>query len=553
MKSRLDFRTCARWLTPCVVFLLAALGCGGAGPPVGLQGGGEEGPAYGGTLNVRVSRDPIDWDPKFQGRDSPGQEALAMAYNSLLSFKSDPGLDYTEMVLQPDLAQRWEVSPDGKTYTFDLRRGAKFADLPPVNGRELTSADVKFTISYYTLTGEFEGRGLELGRNAYRFEGVERVETPDRYTVRVQFEEPFVPFINYAASDWSPVLPREIFDQDGSFKERIAGTGLFQLDEAASQRGTRWVFKRNPGYWEKGKPYLDEVRWLVVNNEGSAFAALQTQQLHSIAGLAFQNFEEARKLVPEAQTFRYLQPKSFTLRVSQLPGRLTNDIRVRKAVSLSLDRDEINRVGAGGQGSWGLDGAMAGLFTEAEIKAIYKQDVVEARRLLAEAGYPNGITLEFPTDPGRSATDSTMWQLMQAQLKRAGIHMDIQLHETATQRRLRRTGQFDLDGTTGLAPLESDNDSILFGEFHSKFRGGSTNYSQVNDPELDRLLETQRREPDPEKRRELLRTAGKRIADQVWGLGTIYAPKWDLIQPYVKNYRPHFGSKAAYVESWIQK
>lgn len=546
------FRTI--WMTFAgAAFLLIASGCAGAVAPSASQAGDAAAPVYGGTLNARVSSDPIDWDPKFQGRDTPGQEALTMAYNSLLSFKSDQDLGYTEMVLQPDLAERWEVSPDAMTYTFHLRKGVKFANVSPVNGRDLTSADVKFTSDYYTLTGEFEGRGIELGRNAYRFEGVQRVETPDKYTARVVFEQPFVPFINYAASDWSPVLAREIFDQDASFKERLLGTGRYQLDEAASQKGTRWVFKKNPNYWETGKPYLDEVRWLVVNNEGAAFAALQTQQIHTIAGLAFQNFEEAHKLAPEAQTFRYLQPKPFTLRVSQLPGRVTNDIRVRRAVSLSLDRDEINRVAAGGQGQWGLSAGMAGLFTEEEIKGIYKQDLAQAKRLLAEAGYPNGVTLIFPTDPGRSSTDTTLWQLMQAQLKRAGIHMEIQMHERATQRKMRRTGEFDLDGTTGLAPLESDNDSILFGEFHSKFRGGSTNYSQVNDPELDRLLQAQRQEPNPEKRRELLRTAARRIADQVWGVGTIYAPKWDLIQPYVKNYRPHFGSKAAYVESWIAK
>ena len=120
------------------------------------------------------------------------------------------------------------------------------------------------------------------------------------------------------------------------------------------------------------------------------------------------------------------------------------------------------------------------------------------------------------------------------------------------QRQKRRAGDFGLDGTTGLAPLEADNDSILFAEFHSSLHR-STNNAKINDPELDKLLEGQRREPNPEKRRELLRSTVKRIADQVWQIGLIYAPKWDIVQPYVKDYYPHFSVRGPYKFSWIKK
>src|SRR5438270_11722960 len=110
-------------------------------------------------------------------------------------------------------------------------------------------------------------------------EALDSVTTPDPYTVVVRFREPFAPFINYAASERLPIVPHEIYDLDGHFKDRIAGTGAFQLDAAASQKGTRWVFRKNPNYWEPGRPYLDEVRWVVIRDTAAGFVAFQTRQV----------------------------------------------------------------------------------------------------------------------------------------------------------------------------------------------------------------------------------------------------------------------------------
>jgi ABC-type transport system substrate-binding protein len=144
------------------------------------------------------------------------------------------------------------------------------------------------------------------------------------------------------------------------------------------------------------------------------------------------------------------------------------------------------------------------MFTEAEAKAAHKHDLNEAKRLLAEAGYADGVTLELPTDDARSQSEITLYALLQAQLKKAGINLD------------------------------------------------STNNAKINDPELDRLLDGQRREMNPEKRRDLLRAAVTRIHDQVWYISLFYPPNYDMVQSYVKGYHPHF-SVAPYLYVWIQK
>ena len=182
-----------------------------------------------------MTTDPWDWDISYN-KASPNGKGVSLAYDSLLAFKYGTDLEFNQLIVQPDLAERWEVSPDAKTFTFHLRKGVKFQDLPPVNGRELTSADVKFSFEYRTRSGEFADKKLPAAELRYMFEGMDRVETPDAHTAVVHFKEPFVPFLSYAASDWNPILPREIFDRDGHFKEAIVGTSALMLDAAASQR-----------------------------------------------------------------------------------------------------------------------------------------------------------------------------------------------------------------------------------------------------------------------------------------------------------------------------
>ena len=179
--------------------LTLALACAPAERAAPAPGEGK--PKHGGVLNVRVNNDPFDWDLSYVGKSTPNGYGQVMGYNSLLGFEFGPDVKYEELILRPELAERWEVSPDAKAFTFYLRRGVKFANMPPVNGRELTSKDVKWSYEYWSRTGEFKDKKLPQGQLESFFEGLEAIETPDDYTVVVRFKEPFAPFLNYAA--WS--------------------------------------------------------------------------------------------------------------------------------------------------------------------------------------------------------------------------------------------------------------------------------------------------------------------------------------------------------------
>src|SRR5207249_399734 len=152
----------------------------------------------------------------------------------------------------------------------------------------------------------------------------------------------------------------------------------------------------------------------------SAVAAFQTKQLDMLDDLLYQTAQQVEKTSPDARRVSYLQAQPSFLRLSQGPGSPLTDIRLRRAVALSLDRDEINSVGIGGLGAWALPSAMPGLFSEVETKQLLKTDVNEAKRVLADAGHPNGLALELPHFRAEEGVDP-LYQLIQAQLKRSGI------------------------------------------------------------------------------------------------------------------------------------
>lgn len=531
-----------------------AIACGTPaqqGGPAAPAGGTS--PKAGGTINLQVPIDPFDWDLSYVGKSSPNGNGQAFAYESLLGFKTGPDIKNTDLIMRPELAEKWEVSADAKTYTFHLRPGLKFANLPPVNGRDLTSADVKFSFEYWSRTGAIKDKKLPQGQFDYMFEGMESLETPDARTVVVKFKDSFVPFLNYAASDYNPVVAREIYEADGHFKDKIVGSGPYQLDAASSQKGTRWVWKKNPTYWDAGKPYIDEARWLVIPDASSAIAGFRTRQLDHLADqiLSHRQVEDLKKSYPQAVILEGTgYGGHIYIQTAKAPF---NDERVRRAFSMAIDRDELSRIDVGTKAQWTPAGAVLGLFTDEEARQMLKFDLNEAKRLLTEAGHPNGVsaTWEFP---GKAYGESyvTLLELIQSQVKKAGINItlkSIDKDEFSTQRKLQNYGINMTPAPCG--GNTDDPEQVLFGCYHSKSKA---NYGAVNDPDIDRLLLQQRGEPDPAKRRELLRNLVRRVVEKSWATELYYPPQWEAVQPYVKGYAPNLGAKGWDLTNvWLDK
>lgn len=547
-KSRLEGRLPRRRLlyaTGAGSALLLA-GCGktkGSGPTSQSNAGVAGKPKSGGKLTMPVTTDPYDFDMSYQGKSTSNDIAIAMTYNSLLGFKAGPAVPQDQIILQPELAERWE-SPDAQTYTFHLRKGVKFADLPPVNGRELTSADVKWSYEYWSRTGDFKNKKLPVAQFDWIFEGMSALETPDDATIVVTFDKPFAPFINYAAWDWNPVVAHEIFDQDGSLKNHVAGTGAYQLDSASSQHGSHWNWKKNPGYWESGKPYIDEVDWLVLADAPSTYAAFQTKQIDTVGSEIFADSQTIKADSPGAVAKDTVTAHKYMYMNNAKPP--LDDMRVRRALSLATDHAELIKVLTGGKGLWSLAGALPDTFTQAEIAQIAQYDPGQAKQLLGAAGHASGLDLDIDVDTG---AETVTEQLLQAQWKKAGINLAIKAFDSAVASKRRKSGQFTL--TTAPKALVPDIDTFLYAVFAPDSKA---NYAGVNDPALTKLLFAQRGEPDPAKRRDIVRQAVRLIYDNAYSLSLYFIVRTDFWFPYLKNFIPYVSGQDWPMEnSWLEK
>jgi len=530
--------------------LLAACGQRAGTPATSKQAPAAAQPKSGGNVNVWQPVDPFDFDVTYLGKNTNNVEGVQHAYSTLIRFKFGPGIGYNTLTLEPALADKWET-PDDQTYTFHLRSGLSFANIAPVNGRALTSADVKWSYEYESRTGQFGDKKLPPAQNAWMFSGVNSVQTPDAQTVVVKFDQPYTPFQNYIAYPWNPIMPHEIYDADGHFKNRIVGSGPFQLDVPASQKGSRWVWKKNPTYWEQGYPLLDSVTWLVIADEAAGRAAFQTKQLDVFPGagtnIDVPTLEQLKQQRPDANVETYINPAPIHLYI-QTKTKPLDDLRVRQAISLSIDRDEFIQTFTAGKGGYAMAGASVDTYSQDEMKQLLKTDLAQAKQLLTAAGYANGVDLEILT-PGQAYGDVYVQQaqLLQAQLKKGGFNPHITAIDKADYLARKQKQAFQIVFTgKALAP---DPDSYL-----TVFEPGAVeNYGGVDDPSLTTLIHQQRQEKDAAKRKEIIRQAVKRInVDQVWALCLLSPVGGALWQARLQDYAPNFGRREWPLEhSWL--
>ena len=286
-------------------------------------------PRYGGELVALVPSEPPTYDGHAEGTFGV-VHPLAPHYNGLLRI--DP-FDRTGTRVVPDVAESWTVAKDGLTYTLKLRRGVKFHD-----GAEMTSRDVK--ASYDKIVSPPEGvRSYRKG--AYR--AVEAVEAPDPYTVRFRLKWPQASFLTLLASPYSWIYKADILEKDIRWYERnVLGTGPFKFVEHV--KGSHWVSKKNPDYWDKGKPYLDGYRVLFISASSAQVAAIRAERAH----IQFRGFSPAERdsLVAALGPKITVQesPWDCVLLVAMNHERKPfDDKRVRKALTLALDRWDASR------------------------------------------------------------------------------------------------------------------------------------------------------------------------------------------------------------------
>src|SRR3990172_1215140 len=244
-----------------------------------------------------------------------------LTYNQLVRFD-------TEMNPVPELAESWQVSPDGLTWTFKLRQGVKFHD-----GQELTSADVKFS---------FDRLQEKNSPGKADFVAVDKIEPVGRYAVKFVTKEPFAALLASLAGFWGYIVNESGVKKHGDLIKAAVGTGPFILQDWKVEQQT--VLKRNPNYFKKDRPYVDEVILRIIPDEANIVAALRTGQIHHAFIEDNKNFNllKDEKILT---AYRGSRLGYDFLNISANRGPL-KDVRVRQAISWAVDRTQVLKVAA---------------------------------------------------------------------------------------------------------------------------------------------------------------------------------------------------------------
>ncbi|GAA4369896.1 ABC transporter substrate-binding protein [Hymenobacter saemangeumensis] len=459
-------------------------------------------------------------DPAF-ARNQANTWAVSQLYNGLLELDS-------ALLPGPALARRFEISPDGRRYTFWLRPGVRFHDseaFPGGKGREVKAAD--FVYSFRRLLdgataspGGWIFRGKVLENAAGEPSDTCFVAVNDS-TLRIHLKEPFIPFLGILTMPYAYVVPREAVQKYGKdFREHPVGTGPFRFK--LWDEGNVLLYHRNPGYWRKDEqgqplPYLDAVAISFIADRKTEFLTFMQGKLDFLSGIR----EGSRDLIlhPDGsvrQDFRgkftvqkvpylnteYLgfQMDSTNLTGEQaVQGRALRDRRVRQALNYALNKPEmlayvLNHVGQ--PGTSGFVPQALPSFSQEKVPG-YTFQPQKARQLLQEASFGPGRPLRLRLST--VAERKEISEYMQKQWANVGVQVQIDINQSAAQQELVDNGKAAFFAKSWLGDYpDAENYLALF--YSPNFSPAGPDKTHFKNAEYDRLYDQARRELDAGKR-----------------------------------------------------
>ncbi len=496
----------------------------------------------GGKLVIRwYTGDPPDMDP-YLNVTFRAAEFGGFFYSRLLKFDNGPGIAPTAFTPVPDLAEKFVVSPDGLTYTFTIRANAKWQNKDPMNGRAVTADDVVYSFD----------RFRKVSPQKQSFDIVKDVKATDPHTVVFTLTAPFAPFDVALAAPVFYIMPKEVIEADGDARKRVIGSGPWIFDKY--DKGVQIVVKKNPDYYFAGTPNVDEVDLLIVPEDATAVANLRAKQI-DINGVSETDRKGLQASNPELQFLDF--PDNllwfFFWKTDAPPF---NDIRVRQAVSLALDRDEmintlfegrgaLNNSVPAGLTSWWLDPRSADMGANAKY---YKRDVDAAKKLMADAGFAGGLKVPFiSTQNAYGNTFNNSIELVIKQMKDIGLTLDFRPQDYAAYIGSTFLGKYE-PGTMVWALETQFNDPhyYLFNMYHPT---GTRNHASVNDPTLTAMIEKETGTLDRAARKALIFDIQRYLGEKQY---YVVGPSGRVniaTQPWVKNffYQSDYGRGAEYV------
>ena len=457
--------------------------------------------------------------------------ALDHVYETLVRYDYLRAKDYrADLVVQPRLAERWE-QPNPTTYVFSLRKGVKWHD-----GVPFTADDVIATYNA-TLKENFRSAGMWRG-----FKSIEKV---DDNTIRITTGGPApMALVNLGQPSDGEILPKKYLDA-GTMEQNCVGTGPFKV---VSWDKTKIEQVANPDFYLKddtgGKlPYLDKVRIIFGMNRAAQEAALAAGEMDLYHFNSFEDYDAFKKKVPDLKTETFWTHHNYSILLN-LNKKPFDDINVRKALNLLIDRQKVMELVTAGKGKIGLPivpGIKEGwgipqeeLFKMPGWRQPKEQDIAEGKRLLAAAGLGSGF--KFDHVYIKTWSGAPLGEALPGLLKQHGIELEMRGLDGATVEKVALEGSYDT-----ILRLVANFDPILRTDEFFYSKAGAAKGAGRTDVGQDALIDQLRAELDVKKQKELVRKIQEIVVDNYWtaplGDPAVYA----VTRGWVNNYRPSFA------------
>lgn len=481
-----------------------------------------EKPKPGGILNVSGRLTPEHWDV-HQAASSATLWPVGPCYSSLVRYD----WENNEKII-PDLADKWTVSQDSKLYTFNLRQGVKWHD-----GKPLTSADVKFSLDRIRKPPQ----GVASPRKAL-LQSIKDIETPDDSTVKITTDYADASLLTVIAMPWNSILPKHVIGEKGDMKTTVVGTGPFKFKSYSP--GVSFEVVKNPDYFLKGYPYLDGIMRYYLTDSAKRFAAFRAGQVDIVEYGSF-TVSQAEQLAKELSQVKVIDQRGvcWTSLYFNMERKPWDDVRVRKAVHLAFDRQLEVKVPLEGRGDlgWVIPPTSMYAIPQAELEKLpgFRQpkdaDMAEAKKLLAEAGFPSGFKADMVwRSEARYEPTATFTH---NQLGKLGIELQLRSLETAPLFETMAKGTFDTLNFQYCTTMTDPNDLLAY------FVGGDPrNYSRYKDPEVDQWFKEQSMTLDTAKRKEIILKIQRKLLDTVPAIVLAWHAHIMGWYPKVKDYVP---------------
>jgi len=511
-------------------------------------------PQYGGTINIR-GLEPKSFDiHKYVSYRL--RITNSYTHERLLQFDVGPGTSPTAHNVAPSLAESWEVSGGGKTYTFNLRKGVKWHNKAPVNGREFTASDVIFTLDRIKGSEQASQQNNVLSR-------VASYEAPDDYTVVFNLEKPVAAFPFLMARTSFEILAPEVDAECGGFvipECSDIGTGPWVFESYSPGVATKMT--RNVDYWNQPYPYIDVVQQLFFGDEKAEDAAFRTGKLDLLGvetcAISGERYRALLDSNPENVYPSFIDPfnrRAVWMKSDRPPF---DDVRLRRAVAMAIDREGwVNSVlggygiSFGGYLYFGNDYWLPDDEYGASSKYI-KYDLDGAKALLADAGYyPGALEVTMDSTTGYGERFSSEAELVAEALNKLGIKTKLNMTDYNSFVPVWRDGAYDDIVYTWLG-YGYDPEDWLIGPFHSELNGNK--YFGLNDAYLDDLLDQISAETNLERRIKLSHDTSRYIMDQAY---VVPGPAWLYFyaqNPKLVNYLYHdsFDNGHPLMKAWFE-